>query len=444
MWKTLTIGACLLETKKLTSVKEMPYFFIAAVVSVFIYIIAAISLFGIAIAFLLLGVVLLTNAIMIGSIRGNGVRIHKNQFPEIYERVVSLSEAMDLKKVPDVFVIHSEGAFNAFATRFMGRNMVVIYSEVFELAREQAGKELDFIIAHELAHIKRNHVWKNILTMPANFIPFLAEAYSRACEYTCDRYAAHYIGDGAAAKRALTILSVGKVLYKDVDEHTYLEQIHSESNVAVWFSELLSTHPILPKRIQAVGQFMDMENTPNFQPNTGKIAIGAVISSVILFAAYIAAIFYLVFSFGILATFTSIFDDDYEIEDYEYETVLSDDATPLMEAAAYGDLNEVEALLLAGSALQEKDGDSTTALHYAVYNDEVTVADYLLKQGANPNDEDYFSTVLNTALLNGSYEIAELLYSFGADPAKADVDGYSAFDMLEVETLEEFEAFLFD
>lgn len=433
-----------METKKLTSVKEMPYFFIAAVVSVFIYIIAAISLFGIAIAFLLLGVVLLTNAIMIGSIRGNGVRIHKNQFPEIYERVVSLSEAMDLKKVPDVFVIHSEGAFNAFATRFMGRNMVVIYSEVFELAREQAGKELDFIIAHELAHIKRNHVWKNILTMPANFIPFLAEAYSRACEYTCDRYAAHYIGDGAAAKRALTILSVGKVLYKDVDEHTYLEQIHSESNVAVWFSELLSTHPILPKRIQAVGQFMDMENTPNFQPNTGKIAIGAVISSVILFAAYIAAIFYLVFSFGILATFTSIFDDDYEIEDYEYETVLSDDATPLMEAAAYGDLNEVEALLLAGSALQEKDGDSTTALHYAVYNDEVTVADYLLKQGANPNDEDYFSTVLNTALLNGSYEIAELLYSFGADPAKADVDGYSAFDMLEVETLEEFEAFLFD
>lgn len=432
-----------MESKNLIASKETPYFVLSVIVSVFIYIIALFSIIGIGIVVLLLGIVLFSNAIMIGSIRGNGVRIHEKQFPEIYERVVSLSEAMNLKKVPDVFVIHSEGAFNAFATRFMGRNVVVIYSEVFELAREQAGKELDFIIAHELAHIKRNHVWKNILTMPANFMPFLADAYSRACEYTCDRKAAYYIQDGEAAKRALAILSVGKVLYKDLDEYAFLEQIHSESNVAVWFSEVLSTHPTLPKRIQAVGHFMEIENTPNFQPDTGKIAIGAVISGAVLFIAYIGAIIYLVFSIGILSTFTSFFTAEMEEYDDDYETVISDDITPLMEAAAYGDLDEVEALLLAGTALQEKDGDSTTALHYAVYNDEVTVVDYLLKQGADPNDEDHFSTVLNTALLNGSYEVAELLYSSGANPEKVDSDGYSALDLLEVDTVEEFEAFLY-
>ncbi len=51
---------------------------------------------------------------------------------------------------------------------------------------------------------------EKILVMPANFIPFLSQAYSRACEYTCDQTAAYYIQDGVAAKQALTILSIGK------------------------------------------------------------------------------------------------------------------------------------------------------------------------------------------------------------------------------------------
>lgn len=147
---------------------------------------------------------------MLGSIRGNGVRISEHQFPEVYERVKVMSEQMGLAKVPDVFVIQSEGILNAFATRFWGRNMVVLYSEIFDLGREQGKEELDFIIAHELAHVRRRHVWKNILIAPAQFIPFLAQAYSRSCEYSCDREAAFITNNPVAAKRALTILSIGK------------------------------------------------------------------------------------------------------------------------------------------------------------------------------------------------------------------------------------------
>src|SRR5690606_913161 len=118
--------------------------------------------------------------------------------------------------------------------------------------------------------------------------------------------------------------------------------------------------PVLPKRIQAVGHFMQVENTPNFQPDTGKIAIGAVISGVVLFVAYIGAIVYLVFSIGILTAFTSFFDAN-EDDDYEYETVLLENATPLMEAAAYGDIWEVEELLDNGANLHAVDEESTTA-----------------------------------------------------------------------------------
>ena len=47
----------------------------------------------------------------------------------------------------------------------------------------------------------------------------------------------------------------------------------SESNVVVWLS--LSNNPRLPKRIQAVGRFMNVEGTPSYTQNQGKIALGA-------------------------------------------------------------------------------------------------------------------------------------------------------------------------
>ncbi|MEG0259271.1 MAG: M48 family metallopeptidase [Lysinibacillus sp.] len=423
-----------MNSPSLTSSRETPYFILSVIFSIFIYIILTFSLIGIGIALVILAFIIFSNALVMGSIRGNGVRVNEQQFPDIYERVIELSDKMDLKKVPDIFVIHSEGAFNAFATRFLGRDMVVIYSEVFELAREQGEKELDFIIAHELTHVKRRHVWINILILPSVFIPFLSQAYSRACEYTCDRSAAYYIQDGLAAKRALTILSIGKELYKEVNEFTYLEQIHSESNVAVWFAELLSTHPLLPKRIQAVGHFMNVEGTPNFKANNGKIALGALISSAVVFSLYIGVIVLLVLS---TTLFSSIFPET--AEDEVTESSYSSDTTPLMISAADGDINEVSKLITDGANIHMKDEESTTALHYAVYNDEIEIVQLLLDAGANPNDSDDYSTALTAALSNETYDVVVLLYNSGADPAKVDPSGYTGLDYFDVRTKEEFE-----
>lgn len=429
-----------MNSASLTSSRETPYFIISVIISAFIYLIAMLSIIGIGIAVALLAFLLFSNAIMLGSIRGNGVRVSEQQFPDIYERVVELSEKMELKTVPDVFVIHSEGAFNAFATRFFGRNMVVIYSEVFELAREQGEKELDFIIAHELAHIKRRHVWMSILVLPAAFIPFLSQAYSRACEYTCDRSAAYYIQDGPAAKRALTILSIGKGLYKEVNNVAYLEQIYSESNVAVWFAELLSTHPLLPKRIQAVGQFMNVEGTPDFKPNNGKIALGAILSSVAFSAIYVGFIVLMTLS---ITLFSFIFPTEVASPDSGLlETGFPADTTPLMISAANGDMATVKELLNDGVDIHAKDMESTTALHYAVYNDEAEIVKLLLDKGASPNDADHYSTALIAALANESYDIATLLYNAGADPAVEDTSGFSALDFFDASTKEEFGDFL--
>lgn len=428
------------RTPNLTSDRETVYFVLGIIFSVFVYIIAAVSIIGIGIAVGLLAVMLYLNIIMLGSIRGNGIRIHHQQFPDVYERVVSLSNEMGLKKVPDVFIVQSEGALNAFATRFFGRDMVVIYSEVFELARQSADEELDFIIAHELSHIKRRHVWKNILLVPANFIPFLSQAYSRSCEYTCDREAAYFTKNGVAAKRALTILGAGKDLYQEVNEQAYLEQIQSESNVAVWLSEVLSSHPRLPKRIQAIGGFMGVEGTPVYRPNHGKIALGATLLFGGMFGVYIAVI--LLFSAGSLVYATllpgEIADEVFEEDLYEEDMTKVDGQTPLMIAVYNNNLEEVHKLILNGEDLEARDFEGFTALGYAVYNDDIRIAKKLLEAGADPNTHHDYTSVLLDALYNESYEMAALLYKHGADPALEDSAGDSGYSFFGVDNETDF------
>ncbi|MEI4771569.1 M48 family metallopeptidase [Psychrobacillus sp. FJAT-51614] len=420
--------------KELRSNRELIYFILSIIFSAFIYILAIASLFGIAILLVILAILLYANAIMLGSIRGNGIRISEKQFPDVYERVIHLSSKMNIKKVPDVFVIHSEGAFNAFATRFLGRNMVVIYSEVFELAREQGEAELDFIIAHELSHVNRRHVWKNILIMPAQFIPYLSQAYSRSCEYTCDREAAYHIQNGVAAKRALTILGVGKKLYKEVNEDAYLEQIHTESNVAVWLSEVLSSHPLLPKRIQAVGKFMQVNETPSYYSNSSKIALGIGALFAIFFAVYIGVI-----AFVTAGTFTyaNLFSGSTLGETFSDDS-FSYTQTPLMQAVIDADTETVNQLIEDGVDLEEQDSENTTALLLAIYEENDDIAEILLQAGADPNTADLYSNALTASINYENYYMASLLYEYGADPTEIDPEGYSAFDMLDVTNEEEF------
>lgn len=412
--------------------RETAYFIISLVFSIVIYALAAVSIIGIAIALTIFIILLFTNAIMLGSIRGNGVRIHERQFPDVYERVQVLAKQMELKKVPDVFVIQSEGALNAFATRFFGRDMVVLYSEVFELAREQGLEELDFIIAHELSHIKRRHVWKNLLILPAGFIPFLGEAYSRSCEYTCDRHAAFTIQNASAAKRALTLLGIGKKTYVEVNEDAYCEQIATESNAVVWLSEVLSTHPRLPKRIQAISQF-DNKDAKFYEPAHGKIALGAAAMLGVLGAAYLLTVALFAGSAFAFSQFLPDFEDALYEEDYAVEG-----QTALMSAVSMGDLAAVEAAIANGEELNAKDSEGADALMYATYSGDLAMMAYLLDAGADANTADDYSTALGTAVIYGENESALLLIENGADPALPGPDGLSAIDHSGAESRAEF------
>lgn len=136
---------------------------------------------------------------------------------------------------------------NAFATRFFGRNFIVLYSDILETAYEKGNKALEFVIAHEFGHIKRNHITKQLLTFPSRIIPFLNPAYSRACEYTCDNIGYSLCPEGA--ENGMLVLAAGKRLYSKVNKDEFVNSSNMEFGFWKWFAEIISSHPNLPKRI---------------------------------------------------------------------------------------------------------------------------------------------------------------------------------------------------
>ncbi|HEY3371565.1 MAG TPA: M48 family metallopeptidase [Prolixibacteraceae bacterium] len=190
--------------------------------------------------------------LLIGHLKGNGIKLGKNQFADIYQVAVKQAELLGLSKVPSIYILQSGGVLNAFAARFLGRNYIVLYSEIVETAYDQDKSILEFIIGHEMGHIKRQHMLKNLILMPSYIIPFLAAAYSRACEYTCD--AIGHALSPAGAKGGLLVLASGKTIYKKVNLNEFLRQDVSEDGFWKWFAEKVASHPNLTRRLNALGE----------------------------------------------------------------------------------------------------------------------------------------------------------------------------------------------
>jgi Zn-dependent protease with chaperone function len=202
-------------------------------------------------AFLIIIFLFFRFGILIGHLKGNAIKLSKNQFPDIYQIVSKQAELLGLSTVPSVYILQSGGVLNAFAARFFGRNYIVLYSEIVETAYGQDKAILEFIIGHELGHVRQKHMLKNLLLWPSYFIPFLGAAYSRACEYTCDNIGHALCPSGA--KGGLLVLASGKTIYKKVNLKEYLRQQTSEDGFWIWFAEKVASHPNLTKRLAAFG-----------------------------------------------------------------------------------------------------------------------------------------------------------------------------------------------
>ena len=404
-----------LTPKDLIYRKEKFYFWIVLFFSIIFYVLFLVSIIGVPIIIGLFFLSFLLHGIMMGQIRTNAVKLSQAQFPTVYNKVEELCRKMDLEKVPDVYVMQSGGVLNAFATRFFRKNMVVVYSEIFDLIEEGREEELHFILAHELAHIKRNHLGKMVFILPSMWIPGLAEMYLRACEYTCDRYAAYYSGNPGASKNSLMMLAIGKKVFFRVNQAEYMNQINQEKGFFVWLSEILSTHPPLPKRIHAIQTYFSEEEPIILSKKSKANWIYGTVS-VLIFGLFIGGIY---FGLKAIESFESLETFDY----VEEEAMEIDDTPSIIEATINGDMDKVKKLAEDGEDIDAEDYMGYTAMDWSIKAGNVEMVKILLENGADPNNETmYGMTPLMTAAEKGKPEIIKLLHSAGADVDYQDVD----------------------
>lgn len=188
---------------------------------------------------------------LISYIKGNGVRITEEQFPDLKRQIAACCRKLGLDEEPQAYLLQMGGMLNAFATRFLGRDFLVLYSDVVDGLADNPDA-LNFYIGHEIGHIKRKHLhWATVL-MPATALPLIGAAYARAREYTCDRHGLAACDDPRNAEHGLAVLAAGGKRARAMNHRAYVEQARQTEGFWMSFHELVNDYPWLVKRMAAV------------------------------------------------------------------------------------------------------------------------------------------------------------------------------------------------
>ena len=191
---------------------------------------------------------LVTHSAYIAYLRGMGARVSKDQFPELNDKVEAACRKLGMDKVPEVYLLNSNGVLNAMASRFLFHNYLVLYSDIVDALEEKPGA-VSFYVGHELGHIARGHLtWSPYLAVGKCF-PLVGFAYRRAQEYTCDLHGLACCESLEEAQRALVVLAAGRRHWRSLNLAAFGEQAQMSRGFWMSFHEITGDYPWLVKRI---------------------------------------------------------------------------------------------------------------------------------------------------------------------------------------------------
>lgn len=216
----------------------------------------------------------------------NSIAVGPQQYPEIHAMGEECAHKLGIG-IPQIFV-YFDPMLNGFtfATEDVAP-MIVLSSELVEALEPQ---ELKFVIGHECGHIHNLHgVYNTAVELLVNplagvmlgglpalgalraivqtgLVLFFAR-WSRCAEITCDRAGLICCGDVTAAQVALAKIAMGGGdRLKGINIQEYLKQIQQVQSTPLRLMELTRSHPLIPKRLEAIRLFADCDVLHSWRP----------------------------------------------------------------------------------------------------------------------------------------------------------------------------------
>ena len=202
-----------------------------------------------------------------------GVIIDQKSFPDLFEVLSHSCKTLGIP-IPHAVASNSPGLFNAYTA---GTDDYAFINIAATLCQIYPKGEATFVIGHECGHIAATHMVYHtlvrVLTQATlrrlGYIGYILQAtagvplmaWSRRSEVTADRAGLLCCGDVRTAERGLLRLVMGLADIDRVDMDDYLrrskevEEFHRTSQ----FQALFTTHPQIPKRIEALRLFANSE-----------------------------------------------------------------------------------------------------------------------------------------------------------------------------------------
>jgi Zn-dependent protease with chaperone function len=176
----------------------------------------------------------------------HNIRVSPKQFPQVHDLFREACDVLDIKELPEIY-ISTAYIPNAFSFG-MEKYTVTLLSGVLDLLTEE---ELMFVIAHELTHIKCNHMmYKTLLYLLSyvgteifglffkvaaiTFFPIemALRSWERKAEFSCDRGGLLVVQNAEVAKTTMAKLSgFSKSLKTQVNIEEILKQADELKNM---------------------------------------------------------------------------------------------------------------------------------------------------------------------------------------------------------------------
>lgn len=203
---------------------------------------------------------------------GRSIRVGPENFPEIYQILLSVKKDIGYDKEVKVFIV-GEDSVNALLSKFFRTKFIVLHSGLAqEFETEDGRKQIEFIIARFIGSLKAKHYRFNVVEVIVNSIekvpglniPILS--YERAVQYSGDQIGLATCMDLENSIRAFHRMLIGNKMSGSVNPQAILSQSREVSGFFGLLARLFSSHPHMVDRYRNIIRFAKAEY-PNLYQN---------------------------------------------------------------------------------------------------------------------------------------------------------------------------------